>query len=89
MYYFNGKSNRGHGICPLYRGCPFFRVSVIRGFTVNQLHYIVCSSMTRYFCYHELINRGFTWRILQLGVSDMPFVIMMHMLIEYCHGEVM
>ena len=22
MYYFYRKSNQGHGICPLYRGCP-------------------------------------------------------------------
>ena len=34
MYYFYRKSNRGHGICPLYRGCPLFGESVIRGFTV-------------------------------------------------------
>ena len=34
MYYFYRKSNRGHGICPLYRGCPPFGESVIRGFTV-------------------------------------------------------
>ena len=34
MYYFYGKSNRGHGICPLYRGCPPLGESSIRGFTV-------------------------------------------------------
>ena len=34
MYYFYRKSNRGHGICPLYRGCPPFGESIIRGFTV-------------------------------------------------------
>ena len=34
MNYFYRKSNRGHGICPLYRGCPPFGESVIRGFTV-------------------------------------------------------
>ena len=34
MYYFYGKSNRGHEICPLYRGCPPLGESVIRGFTV-------------------------------------------------------
>ena len=33
MYYFYRKSNWGHGICPLYRGCPPFGESVIRGFT--------------------------------------------------------
>ena len=34
MYYFYGKSNRGHGICPLYRGCLPLGESVIRGFIV-------------------------------------------------------
>ena len=34
MYYFYRKSNQGHGICPLYRGCPRFGESVIRGFTI-------------------------------------------------------
>ena len=34
MYYFYRKSNRGHGICPLYTGCPPFGESVIRAFTV-------------------------------------------------------
>ena len=29
-----GKINRGHGICPLYGGCPLLGESVIRGFTV-------------------------------------------------------
>ena len=38
MYYFYGKSNRGHEICPLYRGCPPLGESVIRGFTVMR-HY--------------------------------------------------
>ena len=33
--YFYGKSNWGHGICPLYRGCPPLRESVIRVFTVS------------------------------------------------------
>ena len=37
MYYFYGKSNRGHGICPLYRGCPPLGESVIRGFTVHRV----------------------------------------------------
>ena len=37
MYYFYRKRNRGHGICPLYRGCPLFGESVIRGFTVLYL----------------------------------------------------
>ena len=34
MYYFYRKSNRGHGICPLYRGRPLLGESTIRGFTV-------------------------------------------------------
>ena len=34
MYYLYGKINRGHGICPLYGGCPLLGESVIRGFTV-------------------------------------------------------
>ena len=34
MHYIYGKINRGHGICPLYRGCPLLGESVIRGFTV-------------------------------------------------------
>ena len=33
MYYFYRKSNRGHEICPLYRGCLLLRESAIRGFT--------------------------------------------------------
>ena len=41
MYYFYRKSNRGHGICPLYRGCPPFRESVIRGFTVYSYRYVL------------------------------------------------
>ena len=42
MYSFYRKSDRGHGICPMYRGCLPFRESVIRGFTVLamlDLHY--------------------------------------------------
>ena len=34
MYYLYGKINWGHGICPLYGGCPLLGESVIRGFTV-------------------------------------------------------
>ena len=36
MYYFYGKINRGQASRPLYRGCPLFGGSVIRGFTVLQ-----------------------------------------------------
>ena len=31
---FYGKINQGQVICPLYRGCPLFGLSVIRCFTV-------------------------------------------------------
>ena len=34
MYYLYGKINRGHGIWPLFGGCPLLGESVIRGFTV-------------------------------------------------------
>ena len=34
MYSFYGKINRGQVSRPLYRGCPLFGGSVIRGFTV-------------------------------------------------------
>ena len=35
MHYLYGRINRGHGICPLYGGCPLFGESAInRGFTV-------------------------------------------------------
>ena len=39
MYYFYRKSNRGHRICPLYRGGPLFGESAIRGFTVLHICY--------------------------------------------------
>ena len=35
MYYFYSSSNRGHGNCPLYRGCPPFGGYFIRGVTVE------------------------------------------------------
>ena len=38
-YYFYRESNWGHGICPLYRDCPPFGKSVIRGFIV-YIYYI-------------------------------------------------
>ena len=34
MYKFYGKINQGQVSRPLYRGCPLFGGSVIRGFTV-------------------------------------------------------
>ena len=39
MYYFNGKLNRGHMVCPLYRGCLYLGESLIKDFTV-YLQYI-------------------------------------------------
>ena len=42
MYYFYRKSNWGHGICPLYRGCPPYGESVIRGFTILHNIMTVC-----------------------------------------------
>ena len=47
MYYFYGKSNRGHGHYALYRGCPPFGESVIRGFTVFELEILPCSQLFR------------------------------------------
>ena len=37
MYQFYGKINREQVSRPLYRDCPLFGGSVIRGFTVHQL----------------------------------------------------
>ena len=34
MYYFYGKINWGHVICPLYGGGPYLGESVMGGFTV-------------------------------------------------------
>ena len=35
MHYCYRKINRGHGIWPLFGGCPLLGESVIRGFTVS------------------------------------------------------
>ena len=43
MYYLYGKLNRGHGIGPLYGGCPLLGESVIRGFTVYGEFQIYCN----------------------------------------------
>ena len=42
MYYFYGKINRGQASRPLYRGCPLFGGSVIRGFTVYYTGPLSC-----------------------------------------------
>ena len=34
MYYFYGKVNRGHVVCPLYRGGPYLGESVMEDSTV-------------------------------------------------------
>ena len=34
MYYFYGKVNRGHVVCPLYIGGPYLRESIMGGSTV-------------------------------------------------------
>ena len=36
-----GKSIGGRKICPLYRGCPLFGESAIRGFTVFSVPHVV------------------------------------------------
>ena len=53
MYYFYGKINQGHIVCPLYGGGPYFRESVMRCSTViiwsdaytfiSLASYIVCT----------------------------------------------
>ena len=53
MYYFYRKSNRGHGFCPLYRGCPPFKESVIRGFTV-----VLRVAQIYAHCYGECISES-------------------------------
>ena len=45
MYYFYGKVNQGHVVCPLYGGSPYFRGSVMGHST------IVFTSMN--FLFHE------------------------------------
>ena len=39
MYYFYGKVNRGHVVCPLYRGGLYLRESVTGGSTVFSIPY--------------------------------------------------
>ena len=43
-----GKSIGGHELCPLYRGCPLFGGSVIRGFTVYHVWERGSSSINYY-----------------------------------------
>ena len=45
---FYGKINRGQVSRPLYRGCPLFGGSVIRGFTVT-LKLIMRECLNRYY----------------------------------------
>ena len=45
MYYFYGKINWGHVVCPLYGGDPYLRESVMKGSTVNcSIKYCIQSS---------------------------------------------
>ena len=37
MYYFYGKVNQGHMVCPLYRGGPYLGESIMGGATVNNV----------------------------------------------------
>ena len=37
MYSIYREVNRGQELCPMYRGCPLFGGSVIRGFTVYRV----------------------------------------------------
>ena len=46
MYCFYGKSNRGYGICPLYRGCPPFGESVIRSLPTEQILFLCAVVMS-------------------------------------------
>ena len=48
MYCFNRKSNWGHGICPLYRGCPPFGESVTRGFSVLIICVVLVCNLYQY-----------------------------------------
>ena len=51
-----GKINRGQVICPLYRGCPLFGGSIIRGFTVGHLRWDSSHSAE----VNENINLGYS-----------------------------
>ena len=59
MYYFYRKNNREHGICPLYRGCPPFGESVIRGFTVMSIQPDLLPGMHWIYC---RVHLGFCMR---------------------------
>ena len=41
MYYFYGKVNRGHVVCPLYGGSRYLKKSIMRGATV---YYVTISN---------------------------------------------
>ena len=59
MYYFYRKSNRGHGICLLYKGCLPFGKSIIRGFTVDgnsELLLIILFSLLQFFSRQERLS---------------------------------
>ena len=65
MHYFYGKSNQGHGICPLYRGCLPLGESVIRGFTVYsavnaimRLLQFLCASGVDFILLYSLVKKA-------------------------------
>ena len=59
MYYFYRKSNRGHGFCPLYRGCLPFGESVIRGFTVHvHMYTFGLDTCSQFLCAYLSVQLG-------------------------------
>ena len=54
MYYLYGKINRGHGICPLYGGCPLLGESAIRGFTVIHEIYTYTTMKDKQDAFHQI-----------------------------------
>ena len=61
MYSMYREVNRGHELCPLYRGCPLFGGSVIRGFTVPPLS--TCTVITVcIYVGHACKHHPYTWQ---------------------------
>ena len=56
MYYFYGKVNRGHVVCPLYRGGLYLRESVVGGSTV--LPHSLTSSKVKYFAVCQILLKN-------------------------------
>ena len=72
MYYLYGKLNRGHGICPLYGGCPLLGESVIRGFTVIGCDIDVIKLL--FYFVGRIPLRHLVYRVHDLPPSMRPFV---------------